>query len=204
MQKGKTHNGYYTIYDNTNDSVPVYCDMTSEPRSAWTLVMSWSLKNNQVFTSASLTDNVPVNERSPNWLLYRLSNARMHSIQSQSTHWRSTCSFPTFGVDYTDYVRGNFRDFNVLTYLGTGQCKKVDFINIRGNVGFSTTVKFWQGKPWFLHTDSSYKGCPFQVLANRGATREEDNFGHYQHTNPKFRCTAGAQSTTQWWFGGYL
>ena len=35
----------------------------------------------------------------------------------------------------------------------------------------------------------------------KGSAHEEDNFGYYNHINRKFRCTAGTQSTTQWWFG---
>lgn len=204
MKTGETQNGFYTIYDSQNNSIPVYCDMTSEPRSAWTLVMSWSLKNNQLFISTGLTVNRPVNEKTPNWKLYRMSHAQMLSVQSQSTHWRATCSFDTHRVDYTDYMRGSFRDFNVLSFKGTGLCKKVEYINIRGNAGISTTARFWQDRPWFLHTDSSYSGCPFQALANTGAVREEDNFGHYAYVNPKFRCTAGPESSTQYWFGGYM
>ena len=205
MKSGKTQDGFYTIYDSQNNSVPVYCDMTSEPRSAWTLVMSWSLKNNKLFIITGLTVDAPVNEKTPNWHLYRMSHAQMLSVQSQSTHWRSTCSVNTYRVDYTDYMRGNFRDFNVLSYTGAGQCKKVEYINIRGNAKTSTTAKFWQGvRSWFLHTDSSYRGCPFQALANNGAKREEDNFGHYATVNSKFRCTASPESTTQYWFGGYV
>ena len=202
-KNGETQNGFFTVYDNQNNSIPVYCDMTSETHSAWTLVMSWSLRNNELFKAALLTVNTPVNEKTPNWNLYRMTHAQMSSIQSHSTHWRSTCSFNTHAVDYTDYMRGNFRDFNILSYVGTGQCKKVDYINIRSNAATSTTARFWQSVHWMLHVDSSHTGCPFQVLANRGATSSEDNFGFYGAVNPKFRCTASADSTTQYWFGGY-
>ena len=36
---------YYKIYDAAGSGFTVYCDMETEPGVAWTLVMSWSLKN---------------------------------------------------------------------------------------------------------------------------------------------------------------
>ena len=38
--------GYYKIYDAAGNGFIVYCDMETEPGTAWTLIMSWSLKNN--------------------------------------------------------------------------------------------------------------------------------------------------------------
>ena len=126
----------------------------------------------------------------------------MEALKGHSTHWRATCSYPTHGVDYTDYVRGSFKDFDILEYIGAGQCKKVELINIRGHIGIQQTVKFWQGDFWSLHTDSTYAGCQFYPKA--GSVREEDNFGHYAYVNSKFRCTAAPRATTQWWFGGHV
>ena len=82
----------------------VYCDMNSEEGSAWTLVMSFSLKNKAIdqVDKKRLGVDAPLNEHSPNWNLYRMSLSQTTHLKSQSTHWRSTCSFPTYKVEYTD------------------------------------------------------------------------------------------------------
>ena len=167
--------------------------------------MSWSHARRALapFRSSSFNVNSPVNENAQNWNLYRLSLARMRSLQSHSTHWRATCSYPTHGVDFRDYVRGNFKDFNIVTYNGDGKCKKVEFINIRGHVGMHLTARFWQKTgAEGLHIDSASTGCQFNPSS--GAVWSEDNFGLYGHINPKFRCSKDDQSTTQWWFGSHL
>ena len=167
--------------------------------------MSWAYKYRtwSAFNSNSFKENAPINENSLIWNMYRLSLTRMRSLQAHSTHWRATCSYPTHGIDFTDYIRGNFKDFNIVDFIGSGQCKKVEFANIRGHIGSQLTVRFWQGaKSFFLHTDSSSSGCNFN--ARSGSVSGEDNFGYYGTVNSKFRCTAGDLSTTQWWFGAHL
>ena len=167
--------------------------------------MSWSHAHRALapFRSASFSENAPVNENAQNWKLYRLSLARMRSLQSHSTHWRATCNYPTQGVDFRDYVRGNFKDFDIVNYIGEGQCKKVEFVSIRNHKGMHQTAKFWQKNgQGGLHIDSSATGCDFNPSS--GAVVSEDNFGLYGSTNPKFRCSKDDQSTTQWWFGGHL
>ena len=167
--------------------------------------MSWSNKNRKLpaFLKAAFKQNAPVNENAQNWNLYRLSLARMRSLQDHSTHWRATCSYPTHGVDFTDYVRGTFKDFNIVDYLGGGKCKKVEYINIRGHIGIHQAVNFHQGaNSHFLHTDSSHTNCQFK--SKSGSVSGEDNFGYHWIINPKFRCTQGSHSTTQWWFGAHL
>ena len=206
LKQGASKSGIYKLFDSSGNSFPAYCDLQSEPGSAWTLVLSVSnlYRKLFVFQRTPFKYNAPVNENAQNWNLYRLSLARMKSLQSHSTHWRATCSYPTHGVDFKDYVRGNFKDFNIVDFLGRAQCKKVEYINIRGHVGIHLTVLFWQiTKDCLLHTDSSRTGgCQFKPTA--GSVYEEDNFGHYYVINPKFRCTEKTHSTTQWWFGGHL
>ena len=205
LKAGAKANGYYSVAGQNGETITVYCDFTSEPGSAWTMVISWSFANKHVpvFRSKSLTENSPVNEKSPNWVAYRLPKQQMVFIKSHSTHWRATCSFDKFNVDYRDYVRGNFKDFDITTFLGYKQCKKVEYINIRGYVGYHQKVAFWQVVNTYLFvTDSHYRGCDFD--ATSGATPSEDNFGYYGVTNTKFRCTSGPSATTQYWFGGYI
>ena len=177
--------------------------MTSEAGSAWTLVMSYALKNKDMKQAREVMQhNAPLNEHSPNWNLYRMSLAQMTHLKSQSTHWRTTCSFPAYKVDYTDYVRAKFTDFDILTFSGDGICKKVEYVNIRGHQCAQCTSKWWQGR-YGLHTDSSQTGCQFVPI--QGSISSENNFGSYSRSfNKKFRCSAGPLSTTNWWFGGYL
>ena len=206
-QQGAYKNGIYNIYDNDGSSFPAYCDLKSEPGIAWTLVMSWSRENRLIsaFQNAPLQVNAPENENSPSWDRYRLSLERMRSLQVHSTHWRATCSYPTYGIDFRDYLRGNFKDFNIVDFLGTaaGECKRVEYVDIRGHNGTNLKVPFWQKKStWMLHHDSSYDLCQF--TAKVGSVPSEDNFGSYYTFNPKFRCTQADNYTTQWWFGAHL
>ncbi|XP_022777495.1 uncharacterized protein LOC111318909 [Stylophora pistillata] len=204
LLKGASTCGMYRLYDSTGNSFPAYCDFKSEPGLAWTLVMSWANKYRKVsnLRGNPFKQNAPVNENSLIWNMYRLSLTRMRSLQAHSTHWRATCSYPTHGVDFTDYVRGNFKDFNIVDFIGGGKCKKVEFVNIRGHIGIHLTAKFWQSTSAMLRIVSSHAGCNFDPRS--GSVSGEDNFGYYSDINHKFRCTAGDLSTTQWWFGAHL
>ena len=179
--------------------------MTSESGKAWTLVTSWARKNKDMreFRTNPFTVDSPVDDSLPNWDKYRMSLSMMNDLRAQSTHWRATCSFPTHGVDYRDYVRGKFADFDVMTFSGANVCKKTDYLNIRGHSCSGCTSPWWATKnSLFLHTDTNYLTCQFN--GKQGATYEEDNFGHYHYVNPNFRCTADQTATTNWWFGGNL
>ena len=114
LLRGASKCGMYRLYDYKGNSYPAYCDLTSEPGTAWTLVMSWSVAYRKLspFFEYPFRYNYPVNENSLNWNLYRLNLVRTKSLKDHSTHWRATCSYPTHGVDFRDYLRGNFKDFN--------------------------------------------------------------------------------------------
>ena len=207
LKRGIKTNGHYQIFDQTNDRfITVYCDMESEPGSAWTLIESFALKNKGVdqVRRHPLQTNAPVNEKTPNWNIYRMSLSQMNALKPHSTHWRVTCSLPTHGVDYRDYARANFVDFDVMTFLGDAVCKKMEFVNIRGHQCAQCTATWWQKINTYTATiDSSYRNnC--QLVATVGSVTSEDNFGYYSSINNKFRCSAGPDSTTNWWFGGYL
>lgn len=205
LKRGFKTNGYYQIFNfNANTFTTVYCDMTSEPGTAWTLIESISLKNKGLvqFYKHPLQTNAPVNEMSPNWNLYRMSLPQMINLKSQASHWRVTCSFPDHGVDYTDYARAKFADFDIMTFIGNGVCKKMEYVNIRGHQCAQCTAKWWQMLNLYGPTiDSSSGGCQF--VATSGAVLSEDNFGYYFVVNNKFRCSSNPSSTTNWWFGGY-
>ena len=181
--------------------------MKSELDTAWTMGMSWTPVNRRLsaFFKIPFKYNSRQNEDALNWDLYRLSLARMRFQQTHSTHWRATCSYPSHGIDFRDYLHGNFKDFNIFDFVGERQCKKVEYDNIRGHVCTDLTAPFWQKlNTWTLHTDSTHTHCQLKT-AKFGAASSEDNFGWYgDGISNKFRCTQGDQSTTQWWFGAHL
>ena len=143
-QQGAYKDGIYKIYDNDGNSFPAYCDLKSEPGIAWTLVMSWSRENRVIsaFKNAALQVNAPENENSPNYDRYRLSLERMRSLQVHFTHWRATCSYPTHGIDFTDYLRGNFKDFDIVDFQGHGECKRVKYWISEGTMARTLQHRF--------------------------------------------------------------
>ncbi|CAB3988552.1 Hypothetical predicted protein, partial [Paramuricea clavata] len=91
-----------------------------------------------------------------------MSSTMMNDLSTQSTHWRATCSFPTHGVDYVDYVRGKFVDFDIINFVGTVDCKKVEYVNIRGHQCSDCSLAWWQTSDGYgLHTDSSTSLCGY-------------------------------------------
>ncbi|XP_028411750.1 uncharacterized protein LOC114534498 [Dendronephthya gigantea] len=205
LKRGSTSDGYYKIYNEEDNSLDsVYCDMVPEVAAAWTLVESFSRanKDEDSFKKHPLKTNAPVNEKSANFIRYRMSQPQMISLKAKSTHWRATCSFPVNGVDGRDQARGNFKDFDIMTYIGSGLCKQMEYVNIRGHECSQCTARWWAVRNTYnLAIDSSHGGCEFVPTA--GSVPSEDNFGVYNTINPYFRCMATASSTTNWWFGGY-
>jgi len=161
----------------------------------------------QEFCRGSFAQSLPVQDNSPNWEAYRLNLLRMKRLSSQSTHWRATTGYEVYGVDYTDYVRGKTSSVDILSIVILGTCKDVEYVNIRGHAATNTKASFWQrsGK-YMLHMDHSFVNCPYKSTA--GAVYSENDFGFYCEgdgmMNVNFRGTKTEDSTTQWWFGGYL
>ena len=209
LQQGIRQSGFYLLCDDDGQLYTVFCDLSSEPGSAWTLVISWmtaKYKELPYFKNRAFFEDAPINEDSPNFGIYRQTLGRMNSIREHSTHWRATCNVrqnPPI-IDYQDYLRGKFIDFDIIYYEGGGSdCQTVEFVNILGNVsGSGTTVGFWQSSgSYFLHIDSSDTGCEFLPLADPRV----DYFGYYgDGMSSEFSCSQEDFSTTQWWFGGYL
>ena len=207
-KKGYKTNGFYQI-NHGNSLQTVYCDMESEPGSAWTLVKSFAFKNKALpaFSKRLLQFNYPVLPKTPNWFAYRMSLTRMNTLKLQSTHWRITCDFQNKPVDiHRDYALASFANFDLMTFTGGNVCKLMDYINVRGHLCASCTAGWYAyahvngGEA--LHFNSPSTGCQF--APGRGSVHSEDNFGLYLFTNKKFRCTSSPEATTNFWFGGYL
>ena len=199
---------FFCIKDNDGVLYKVYCDLNSEPGWAWKLVMSQIMPNRaEPFTQSSVSLNHPINARTPNWEAYRLPLARMEELRSQSTHWQRTFSFPSSGVDYRDYVRAEFANFDLLTFQGRAACKEVDYINVRGHDCEHCTSTWSQnennnGK--FLVQISSGESCELGASPNFVGPPEH-NFGRYQqYLNPDHRCTSDDSAATNYWFGGRI
>jgi len=195
--------GVYNISDQHNKSFPVYCGFGPEPGTAWTLIQSHSLNNNDDFQGkAFYLHDMPRNQNVPEWNNYRLSMSRMESIQDVSTHWRATCNFPTDGVDYRDYIRVSLKNLNLLQEpTESGFCLLTEFVNVRGHECFNCTVLIFHSSVFSLHMDSyegPSSGCDFG-----GGIPNEDNFGRYITQNPAFRCSSSPSSTTQYWLGSF-
>ena len=207
----KPASGYFYIQDNSCDKFKVYCDFTSEPGWAWTLVMSESLQNVQKpFTQRGLFKNEPMNPDVPNWEAYRLQLDRMKGLRSESTHWRITCSFdPASVVDYRDYVRAKFTNFDLLTHENKGwkTCELVDYIDVHGHNCKNCTAVWYQSAQYILTHKSNESLCEFGSAPGSiqvDGVHSEQNFGRYVYYNRNFRCTSNNSSTTNYWFGSQV
>ena len=115
--KGNRVPGVYMVRGMNDRLYEVFCDFDTDTMMAWTLVQSYTLKNNVYFYTRSLLTDVAVNQEIPtDFSMYRLSRTRMLLIHEDSTKWRMTCDYETNGVKYDDYVRGSKESFDILNY----------------------------------------------------------------------------------------
>eukprot|EP00795_Rhopilema_esculentum_P001043 gene1043-15373_t len=126
----------------------------------------------------------------------------MMRIRNTSTHWRGTCNAGKRQNTTVDSIRVALKELDPPNFNGADECKKVEYVNIRGIEGYNVSVTFWQVTNIMLHVDSSETGCSFN--ATKGSVFSEDNFGYYLNSNPKFSCTESKNATTQIWFGEIL
>ena len=107
----------------------------------------------------------------------------------------SNMQLPVKCIDFRDYLRGNFNDFNIFSFVGTGVCKKMEYVNIRGHVGTDVTARFSQElSEYTLHIDtpSGSNNCQFNPKA--GAVSSEDNFGWYGNSASALNSEARQQT----------
>ena len=199
--------GVYTLFDPKDNSLyRTFCDFESESNSVWTLVESFKMANNPEFANKPFYVDYPDNKKGFSWNKFRLSLSQMDMIANHSTHFRATCNFNIDGLIYIDYLRAKFTDIDVME-LKFDECKKYEYINIRGYGCENCTANFVQQDQRHAHIDSyegSLRGCQ---LISPGALElpgGEDNFGYYETVNTVHRCSSRRDSTTQWWFGEQL
>ena len=185
----------------------VFCDIDSEKRFVWTLIESFSLRNNNEFWDKAFYKNYPINQKEFTWSKFRLSRALMMATANNSTHVRATCNFDSEKRNYRDYLRAKLSELDVM-HFDSIECTKFEFVSVRGYNCSNCTALFGQSDKMHAHTDSywgseqRYK-CQF-TGALVGAVKRpggEDNFGHYETVNLNHTCTLSDDSTTQWWFG---
>ena len=144
LKQGNKKSGEYTITDWQGSCRTVYCDMESEPGSAWTHVVSFSRNNKDIdaFRYKAFYLDAPFNELVPNWLNYRVSYKQMEDLKMRSTHWRATCSFVVHRGNNTDYVRAAFTEFDLMGRFWK-ECKKVAYINVMGQQCSNCSAMWW-------------------------------------------------------------
>ncbi|XP_048586318.1 uncharacterized protein LOC116615008 isoform X2 [Nematostella vectensis] len=207
LKRGRTEDGIYLIHTpGVGHLHEVFCDFSTEPGWAWTLLVSFARKhrNKDAFCTVGYTLDSPSNEETPNLEDFRFSKQRMTAIRDHSTHLRATTNYkPGSALSYRDYIRGKISNLDLTSFTGADYCKKVDFISIRGIEGRDILVSFWQNLNSPLHIDPYFATCPFN--AKQGSQYNENNFGNYCNDGEMstgFSGSATEESTTQWWFGG--
>lgn len=202
------------VYDASDSPYRVYCDFTSEPGYAYTMVTSWQFQNRyfEAFNRVGYSVDKPVNEYNPNWSSYRMSYSHMLQLKklSQITHWRIVCNLDLSGMktDYYDYLRSRFDLFDILQeQVVNFYCKKVEYVNIQGSGCSDCKIAFYQSTSCNLVAEPYYSskcGITFKYSNGRKPINSEDSFGHYNTISSAFRCTNSRTSTTSIWFGGRL
>lgn len=183
-------------------------------------MLSYTQANYQGVGDKGLVEDLPgVNENSPGWESYRLSRARMVELNQHSSHWRATCSYEVFGVDFEDYIRVNMSDVDLITgyyfniHIGPSACKTIEFMKVvraaecrQCNFALYHTPK---GTPLLqiIHS-KEWSQCTFDITQSSYTCDPSINSRPIYFTidgstciDPKFRCTASDSSTTQNWFG---
>lgn len=200
------------VSDKDQTPYHVYCDFSSELNFVYTLVTSWKFSNRMMIPFGTRGYNLddPVNQFNPNWFSYRMSKSRMEQVRNLpgTTHWRITCNFDTLpGVDYRDYLRFKFMDFDPLS--GTiGGCRKADYVNVMGS-GCQSCEVFLRQHPnhsLSIESDPNLKTCSHTFLDVNGKKFKNlyNVFGliNIHHYNPNFRCHNHPDASTSLWFGG--
>ena len=200
--QGLTTSGVYVL--SQFGGRPHFCDFDSENGSSWTLIESFSLRNsNDKAHKKPFYQSTRVsNQGNPTvWATYRISRQSAVLLRELSTHWRATCNFNQDGVVYTDYIVARLADNDVFSESmpQNGSCAMYQSINIRGQTCVNCTALTFHHHHFYIDSYQSADMCEFNGTI--GAKVGEDNFGDYRVTNPAFRCSASASSTTNFWIG---
>ena len=186
--------GEHTIYNIGKKPLNTHCQF-DDNGFAWTLVMSYMYKNNNIYKGKPLSTK---STRKVGYSDFRLSKGQMNQVKTRSTRWRFTCNFLT-GISKRDYAETAFQNLDPLTYTGGPACKQFIFIDVRGKECKMCTAPINQNCDTMLHVSSYSSQCSFK--ASEGAVGSEDNFGNYNNRNKEFSCSSSLTSSTDLWFG---
>ena len=223
-QKTPLTNQYYLIYDRStcNHSKPsyfvVYCDFTSQPGYAWTLIESFS-RNNRRHSSIDrgFAHSTSANSYNPrnNWSLYRMSRDHIFFVYdryrslSPRPLWRATCNFLSLSRPFSslprDVMYSSFDSFNILSIPNIGTCITLDYLNIRGYVSTSRSFYFYSGGTnyhFYLYAYQTRRRCDYYNIP--GSNTYDNYFGHYSTYHSEFSCSRSGSSTTNWWIGSKI
>ena len=87
---------------STISTYEVFCDAISEKGFVWTLIESFSFRNNNEFADKAFYKQYPVNQDAFSWNKFRLSWPLMNAMANRSTHVRATCNFNSEELKYSD------------------------------------------------------------------------------------------------------
>ena len=149
----------YEIYDNDGNSFPAFCDLKSEPGIAWTLVMSWSRENRVI--SAFKTSGQCPRKRELSELRSLPVKSGANEIFAGPLHpLASNMQLPDLWHRfYRLYLRGNFKDFDIVDFQGHGECKRVKYWISEGTMENFSQEKVPENSRWpFLGSKSVKNG----------------------------------------------
>ena len=216
VESVKPLSGEYSIVDDNGKPFPVYCDFDSEPGFAWTMIVSFSRDNAPAVKDQGLLEDLPVNENALNWESYRLSASRMNSIRERSTHWRATCAFDEYGVDYRqEYIRVNLSvvEFSAYYFNGYGgptACQTIEYMNFWGSECHDCNFGLYHSSlslPLLAFDNSKlWSYCTFDLLHKQHYCGSQEAHMFSPNVNcydPRSKCQMTPSCTTQNWFGSY-
>ncbi|XP_020892490.1 uncharacterized protein LOC110231781 [Exaiptasia diaphana] len=190
---------YFIRRTDSKNIIRIYCHFAKNKNRYWTLIESFSLKNNYLFKAKPFYANYSINQDRPlNWDAYRLSLDDMKSFRSSSTLFRATCDFPLRNAFESDFVIGHLKEVDIMDDTKVLGCKRYGHINIRGYNCSACTAFTAHSNDWHFHIDVTHNRCDFKPKYTKYSV---DSFGQYEHTEQESKCTATLQSTTQWWLG---
>lgn len=191
------------MQDTLGNFFKTYCDLSSEEDFVWTLIETFSMANLQHFAGAHFGRDWPRNDRSMNWLEFRLTqNAMNYIINYQgATHFRATCDFKEDPFDInTDYLRGEISNMNFFSGGSdiTETCIEYERVRIFGVGCDDCTAETWHAPGYHVHIEDN--SCDLQVAITHYGSRRE-YFGYFQAINNNHACASSSGATTQWWLG---
>lgn len=154
------------------------------------------------FRWGALCRDWPRNDRSMNWLEFRLTQNAVNYINNQgATYFRATCDFEEDAFDInTDYPRGEISNMNF--FSGgcdiTETCIEYERVRIFGVGCDDCTAETWHAPGYHVHIEDN--SCDLQVAITHYGSRRE-YFGYFQAINNNHACASSSGATTQWWLG---